>query len=231
MRICIFSDVHGNLEALKLMLKKEKNNTDVFIFLGDIFGYFHGQKEIMNILMDIPNMYSVKGNHDDLYTKGLYDSELRKKCVDTYGKSYELCIDRLQQEFIKKMPEYLNVNIAGKEIGIYHGGPSDYLNERIYPDSQLTLNENEKFDYLFLGHTHYRLKRAVGKTLVINPGSLGQPRDGMGFSYCILHPETNLVEFKNVEIDVNKLLQQTKIIDNGTNNYRYLEKKYGVQNE
>ena len=53
----------------------------------------------------------------------------------------------------------------------------------------------------------------------------------MGFSYCILHPETNLVEFKNVEIDVNKLLQQTKIIDNGMNNYRYLEKKYGVQNE
>lgn len=232
MKICIFSDIHGNVEALRLMLKQEKENVDFYLFLGDVFGYFYNPVEVIETLMNISNLYSIKGNHDDLYIKGLSDSNIREKCIDAYGKSYSLDISLEQQKYITTLPEFIKINIAGKRIGAYHGGPLDYLNERVYPDSHISLKKDDReLDYLFLGHTHYRFDKPIGQTTIINPGSLGQPRDGKGFSYCVLDCDNDYFEFKNVNIDIKQLLLQVKLKDYGTKNYQYLEKKYGVQNE
>ena len=67
-----------------------------------------------------------------------------------------------------------------------------------------------EYDYLILAHTHYRFLQKVGKTTVINPGSLGQPRDKNGFSYCVLDTKTGSCTFKNVNPNISELLEEVQ---------------------
>ena len=72
MHVIIFSDVHGNLPALELMLKNEKQ-ADLFISLGDIVNYAPWSNECVQLLETIPNIVKLKGNHEDAYIKGIYN--------------------------------------------------------------------------------------------------------------------------------------------------------------
>ena len=56
MKLCVFSDIHGNMDAFNKMIEAEKNNVDGYIFLGDIFGYFYEQSEIIDKLRSIKNI-------------------------------------------------------------------------------------------------------------------------------------------------------------------------------
>lgn len=229
MRICVFSDIHGNADALKALLSREKETADCFLFLGDIFGYFYDQQEIINILRNTQKLYSIMGNHDNAYLMSLEDEELKKKMLEKYGSSYEIKLGENDIEYLKKMPLSLDLNIDNKKITAFHGGPEDFLNQRIYPDTtQDLIKIKDACDYLFVGHTHYQYVIKKENTLIINPGSLGQPRDGKGFSYCILDTGRNEVTFKTVQVDIEKLLLQVKEKDYMTNNYNYLIKKYEV---
>ena len=223
MRICIFSDVHGNSESLDKMLSCETENVDAFVFAGDIWGYFYDQPEIIDRLINIENLIAVKGNHDEYYLSDDRSNELLNK----YGSSYLTDISNEQMSFMQSLPDYLDITIKGKRVGIYHGGTMDFLEQRVYPDSTIAENSVfEQYDYLILGHTHYRMCRKINDALVINPGSLGQPRDGNGFSYCILDTETGRIDFKNVIVDIDKLLLQAEKKDGEKEVYEYLKRKY-----
>lgn len=224
MRICLFSDVHGNMDALRKMLDAESGQTDLFIFAGDIFGYFYDQKDVIDTIMSMDNLIAVQGNHESNYLSGR-DNE---KMLEEYGSSYRMEISDAQREYLQKLPEHLEVSICDKLFGVFHGGPDDYLEQRIYPDT-LIGNQSvySRYEFLVSGHTHYQFIKKIGTTTIINPGSLGQPRDGKGFSYCILNPENNECQFKSVNIDMQKLLSQVREIDGGRKVCQYLEKKYG----
>jgi putative phosphoesterase len=228
MKICIFSDVHGNMDALSNMISMEINSVDRFVFLGDIFGYFYDQKKIISQLNKLPHLYVVKGNHDNNYMECLKDGIFREKLVDEYGESYNYECDTDELDFIYKMSDYLEMVIDGKNMAFFHGGPDDFLNQRIYPDSEMNLCDyEEKFDYIFVGHTHYRMTRNFGRMQVINPGSLGQPRDDKGFSYCVFDTKTEEILFKSVHVDMHKLLSQVGEYDQNRKNGIYLLQKYG----
>jgi len=223
MRICIFSDVHGNYEALHKMLEAELGNVEVFIFAGDIFGYFYNQSEIIRDLMELPNLLAVKGNHDNYYLTCKEKANL----TDKYGSSYLFSLTEEQTKFIASMPENIRTTIGGKKVGIFHGGPVDYMEQRIYPDSQMDFASLfGEYDIVVLGHTHYRLEKRVGNTLILNPGSLGQPRDGEGFGYCVLDMEDGSCCFKKVDIHVEELLLQVKEKDADKTVGAYLINKY-----
>lgn len=224
MRICVFSDVHGNYEAFQKMLSAESENAELFIFAGDVFGYFYNQKEILRDMMKMPALLAVKGNHDEYY---LSQTD-KKQLIDKYGSSYTSVLLAEQVDFLKSLPDFMETTIGGKRIGIFHGGPDDCLEQRIYPDSEAGLEVwQEKYDIVILGHTHYRLEKKAGNTLIINPGSLGQPRDGEGFSYCVLDLDNTSCCFKTVNVNVDELLSQVKKYDEGRTVHSYLVKKYG----
>ena len=223
MKICVFSDIHGNIEAFDKMISNETGNVDAYIFAGDIWGYFYDQSEIIDRLSAITNLYAVKGNHDEYYL----GREITPELINKYGSSYLADITDKQLGFIKGLTDHLEIMIDGKRFGIYHGGNVDFLEQRIYPDTEI--DETfliGKYDYLILGHTHYRMCRRIKDTMIINPGSLGQPRDGHGFSYCILDTKTGRIDFKSVDIDIDKLLSMSEIIDGEKDVYKYLKGKY-----
>lgn len=226
MKFCIFSDVHGNYSALQQLIHKEKTSA-YFFFVGDIFGYFYEQKSVINQLMKMKNLYAIKGNHEQNYLICRDNVIYKKQLVKKYGNSYNLILSQEELTYIQQLPKYMEIRLENKKIGIFHGGLNDYMNQRIYPDSHLNdALYGTNYDYLFLGHTHYHFTKTIGKTLLINPGSIGQPRDGKGFSYCILNTTNNEVVFKTIKLNLKQLLKTVKELDLETNNYEYLLKKY-----
>ncbi len=226
MKLCIFSDIHGNIAALNKMLEREQLNIDYYLFLGDIFGYFYGQAAIIDKFMNIKNLWAVKGNHDENYIELLQGNrEKGDELADKYGSSYFLPLSLEQEEYIRQLPSCLDIEIGGQLFGLFHGGPLNYLEQRIYPNTQMDYRI-EKYDVLLLGHTHYRLAKKIGKTWIINPGSLGQPRDGKGFSYLILESEDRTYEFRSVEIDTLELIAQMREKDSGRKVFSYIKRKY-----
>lgn len=173
---------------LNKMLVAEKD-VQQFIFCGDAFGYTGSYHEVVREFLKIPNLLTVQGNNDNYLISYLSRSIL----LDEFAKEDK------ELNFLKNMPEYLEIEIEGKSFGIFHGGPSNHFGQRIYETTVLDEKTISKYDYLLLGHTHERLLKKVGKTTVINPGSLGNPRDESGNSYCILDLETGKVDFKKVQ--------------------------------
>lgn len=223
MKICIFADIHGNIDAFNKMLETEFDKVERFIFAGDIFGYFYGQIEIIKQFMSIEKLIAIKGNHEEYYLFG----RKGKSLIDKYGSSYALTLSEMQKNYISGLASRAELSICGKRIGIFHGGPKDFLEQRIYPNSVLENEcENLKYDHIICAHTHYRLLYKNKGVTIINPGSLGQPRDGKGFSYCIWDTEKDAFEFKTVKVDVAFLLNQVNSVDSDKYVWKYLSKKY-----
>lgn len=246
MKICVFADVHGNSQAWLNMYKKEKDEVEAFFFLGDIFGYFYDQETIIKDFMSDKRIVAIRGNHDEYYLKhfcGLTGAELKaiddviddsediqSRLIQEYGCSYRQRYDIHEQEYMKKLSDYYITEIDGKRIALFHGGPGDYLEQKIYPDTEMTvdtvIDTYEEFDFIFLGHTHCRMDRMRNNCRVINPGSLGQPEDGKGFSYGIFDTATGNFEFREVDSDMESLIKEASIFDGDTRMYRYLCEKY-----
>lgn len=227
MRVCIFSDIHGNIEALNKMYEAEYSKTDFLIFAGDIFGYFYEQAPIIDTLMNDSKLFAVMGNHDFNYIR-VRQAVDRERLIDQYGSSYAHSLSPEQLSYLAHLPDHLELTLEGKRFGIFHGGFQDHLNQRIYPDTPLPVGlPNKKYDYLIIGHTHYQFIRREGHTIVINPGSLGQPRDKKGFSYCILNVSDGSCQFKTVTVDTAALLDAVARRDTGRSIYSYLKQKLG----
>jgi predicted phosphodiesterase len=96
-----------------------------------------------------------------------------------------------------------------------HGSPWDPLNGRIYPD----YSNWERFnscneDVILIGHTHYPLEKKIGDKIIINPGSVGQPRDGKnGACFAILDISSRKVQFHRVAYNPQRMIEDAQIHD------------------
>lgn len=223
MKVCIFADIHGNGPAFRkayTMLISEKANLN--IFLGDLCGYYFDQQEIFEMLLNIPKLIAVRGNHDDIYLKiAAGDKELRQQYLKKYGRSMENLIANKNHalgKWLSSQPDSYNDPDLG--ISAYHGSPWSTMDGYVYPDSPLEGFLEHPSSVFMLGHTHYPMTRKINDKLVINPGSLGQPRNGGWPTYAVMdHPE-NTVIFKEVIYDKTELIKQ---IDTAGDNNPYLK--------
>lgn len=199
MKYVVFSDIHGNLLALNKMLDETSGRYDGYIFCGDVMGYYNHPAEVIDLMQTMPNLMAVRGNHDADYIGQKRCDLLYKK----YGSSYRTKLTSCQLDYLKSLPEKIEKKINGKNICVFHGTPNDYLNGRCYPTNKDFASYHEGIT--FFGHTHYRMIRLVNGKCIINPGSLGQPRDGKGFSYAIYDFVTDYCDFKTVEVNISQL--------------------------
>lgn len=153
----------------------------------------------VELLKSIKNCYSIRGNHDRWYIKAINDKNLKKVLAKKFSGSYNFLSERVVK-ILCTIPDYLELNIAKKDIGIFHNRPNTQLSDsdRIYPDTEIIAEEFSKYDIVFLGHSHYRMVKKIGKTLIINPGSLGCPRNGEGNSYAIFDFNKEKIEFFDI---------------------------------
>ncbi len=110
---------------------------------------------------------------------------------------------------IEKLKSECVIRERGCKIGIFHGTPQDTLEGRLYPRDLIKEPQAyQQYDIVILGHTHCRMERFVGDTLVVNSGSLGQPRDGSGYGYAVIDTSDKTVRFENVTLDTTALYRQ-----------------------
>ena len=136
-------------------------------------------------MKDIPDLTAVRGNHDQMYLDAFSDPVLTEQFVQKYSSSYR---DKKEavRDYLDRLPTQIRLQHGGTEILLQHGTPKDPLEGRIYPDMELPVEGDDHQRVILSGHTHYQMVRTRGSTCWLNPGSLGQPRDGKGFSYGVL---------------------------------------------
>jgi putative phosphoesterase len=220
-KICVFADVHGNgpafINAFSMICSER---ADLNFFLGDLCGYYFDQCQIFEMIRSIPNLVAYQGNHDRTFLKIVEgDETLRKDYLRQYGRSIEHLLEDANGELIRwlsSLPE--SFSLESLDLVGYHGSPWDPLDGYVYPDTPLERFLEYRFSIFLLAHTHYPMARKIDDKLVLNPGSLGQPRNGGWPTYATVQfPELD-IEFKEVFYDKNELLKQIDEM-NGSNQY------------
>jgi putative phosphoesterase len=223
MVICIFSDIHGNgpafMEGRKAIVAE---NADLNIFLGDLCGYYYDQIQILDGLRSIDNLISLGGNHDAMFLEiKAGNQSLRKQYLSQYGHCMEHLLEEDNADLVAWLGQRSFSHYAiDRGFSCFHGSPLDPRDGYVYPDASLECFGGIQERFIFLGHTHYRMYRTQDRVHFINPGSLGQPRDGGPATYAVVDTHSCEVVFRKVFFDKELLREQIRALgDEG----RYLE--------
>lgn len=198
-RVYAISDVHSNLPALKAVLSEIPEGS-VIVCAGDIIGYYLEPNEVCDLLKS-RSVLCVQGNHDK-YVLGLLEYPASRE------NKYRIIANRKalsveNRKWLEGLPDaiYLNsVDVMGGSVSepmllVQHGSPRD-VEEYVYPDTALDFLPEVSPRILVLGHTHHPMACQTGGGLVMNPGSVGQPRDRkLGASYAAIDMFSAHVEF------------------------------------
>jgi len=210
MKLGIISDVHANLDALKITLEHfEINGVDEIIFLGDNVGYLHKSLDVVRLLTARKSK-GVMGNHEAILTGALELPENRTKVYNL--DSVRKCIEDPESSWISSLPHSMELELNSKKLIFYHGSPWNPLEEYIYPDSpKLKEFGAMKYDFIFLGHTHHQMVKKMEKVTVVNPGSVGLPRDGSNGACAVIYDSiSSNVSCLKLPYDISSTLEDAK---------------------
>ncbi|UOG59332.1 metallophosphoesterase family protein [Leptospira noguchii] len=219
MKVGLISDVHGNHLALRAVLKAaKKKGVNKLLITGDLVGYYFWVKEVLELLSNW-DFEIVKGNHEEMLAYSLVNKDYLNEVDKKYGKGLRHSINTLdlsQIDWLVSLPHPLEINFEHLKLLLCHGSPWD-LNEYIYPDTKDSMLESlkdSKYDWIVLGHTHYPMIRKFKNTMLINPGSVGQPRNGVqGAHWAILDTEAGSVQNFVESYDITWIIKQVRKLE------------------
>ena len=208
MKILILSDIHANIEALEAI----REEYDYPLCLGDLVDYGPSPKECIDFIKN--NAHAVvRGNHDNAVA-----FRIDCKCSEAYKqmsvKTRELMWNILGEEeinYLSSLPSNRVIELGGSKFFLTHATPTDNLFKYLPPDTPEHVWQQEiegvDADFVLLGHTHIPMIKKVGKTTIINPGSVGQSKDVPAVaSYAVWNDGE--VEIKRVAYDINKTIEK-----------------------
>jgi diadenosine tetraphosphatase ApaH/serine/threonine PP2A family protein phosphatase len=225
MKISLISDVHGNLEALEMVLRDiEKQGAEKIHFLGDAVGYGCNPNECVKLI----------SNHCDIKLLGNHDyAALGLEAVENFNKLAQASIQWTQDILNQKSIEILSdfeMDTDFLDYHLVHASPGMPESWHYILNQNQALEEFEKFTQsaCFIGHSHLpaifikngdgdvskhtkvSFEKYADKKYIINVGSIGQPRDGDPRAcYLILDTDSNVMQYKRVEYDITRT--QTKM--------------------
>ncbi len=215
MRILVISDVHGNIEALNAVLKEPH---DAVLFAGDIVDYGPRPKECLQKLKE-ETLFFVRGNHDNAAGFGV-DCRCSPAMHDLSAETRKFTrkvLNPQELKFLANLPLSSGFLLDGKKFFMVHASFSDplfkYLNPNKISASEIEREfENIDADFVIYGHTHFPILIKRKKNgLILNPGSVGQPRDGdPRASYAVIDTEKNKVDFYRKEYNIEKVARDIK---------------------
>jgi putative phosphoesterase len=220
MNIAILSDIHGNHIALDAVIKElRKADIQKLLLLGDYIGYYYQPAAIFRMLESWPKDM-IQGNHERFLSGFEVDKSLREKIHKKYGSGLSIAISELTPEqvhFLKELPTSLISSINGLDFLMSHGSPHN-ADQYIYPDApkaELDQIALSNVDFVLMGHTHHPFIYASHDgTVLLNPGSVGQPRDvGNLASWCIVNTDSRTISMKRTLFDPRSLIEEAKSKD------------------
>ena len=220
MKLGLLSDIHANAHALEAVLKSAREkNVEKLLCCGDYIGYYYEPDRCIALLDDW-DWDGVSGNHEAMlydWLNGKNNNEIKAK----YGSGISIAAKKLTQEAASglcRMPKKSWLEIDDYKVLLCHGSPWD-RDKYIYPDAnQKIVNKlfeyDPDFDVLVYGHTHYPVIWEQENKNIINPGSVGQPRDRTpGASWALWDTITNDVDFYREKYDTIPIIEMCKRYD------------------
>ena len=186
---------------------------------GDYVGYYYEPNKVIEMLNEW-DWIGVSGNHEEMLLRWENETH-RKEIKKKYGSGIQIASKTLSKELISQLCclTYKKKIVIDKyKIIICHGSPWDY-DFYIYPDAEKSIINklftfDTDFDLLLYGHTHYPVKWEKGKQKIINPGSVGQPRDKKpGVCWAIWDSEDNSIDFFREDYDLTPVIEMCKQYD------------------
>ncbi len=204
MEVAVIADVHANLPALEAVLA-EIGDMDIFS-CGDLVGYNPFPNETVELIQR-RGITGIMGNHDYAVVSGDYtrfNAPAKKAAEWTRGI---LSNDNLK--YLASLPK----SYEDDRFSAFHGGPRDPLFEYLFQNaSEEILNSFlGKSSTLILGHTHLPFVCKLDGKLILNPGSVGQPRDRSPLAaYAVLNLEANSAVIRRVKYDVEVVAREIR---------------------
>jgi len=219
MKVAVISDIHANIFALDAVYKDlEKEKVTHILVAGDLVGYYYWPKEVIERLRNDDRVTCIKGNHEKNFMETLISKEsadfLRKK----YGSGYDVCQKELSCDdidWLLALPQTKKLIINNCDFYLSHGSLNS-IDEYLYPDASLNfiLENYSSCKFTIFGHTHYPFIHTNKDKVLINPGSVGQPRDRGGLSsYVIIDTDNFSIKFKRLAFDFLKITETAKLKD------------------
>jgi predicted phosphodiesterase len=218
MRVLIISDIHANLTALEAVLA-DAGTVDAVWCLGDVVGYGPDPNDVVERLRALPNVTCMLGNHDvavlGQMNFAVFNNDARKSLI-----WQQKAISSENLDYLRNLPKETQVR---ENVSLAHGSPRDPVWEYVLNTLTARLNFDAfETPYCFVGHSHIQcffhldvekdrvslevpLPNEVVKLTpraILNPGSVGQPRDRDARSaYAIFDPQAETWEPRRVAYD------------------------------
>lgn len=214
MKIALLGDIHANHIALEAVLKQaKKSGVELFFITGDLVGYYFWPQKVLELLSSVEHIV-VRGNHEDMLASIRTDITLLPKIELKYGIGLRLALEQLSVEQLDKLtslPTRKYINLENFTLLLCHGSPWD-TDQYVYPDASEEVIEkcaSVDADIVVMGHTHYPMCRYFGSTILVNPGSVGQPRNkSPGAAWAILDTDTKNITLRNEDYDIQSVVKE-----------------------
>jgi diadenosine tetraphosphatase ApaH/serine/threonine PP2A family protein phosphatase len=221
-RTCVLGDVHGNLAALEAVLADARaEGADAYLFLGDVIGYGPQPLECVRRIAELTPAIVLRGNHDHAIGSGDLEVGMNHLARATAAWTRD-ALGAADRAWLAGLP----IEHVGESWIAVHGAPRDprrflaYVYELTYEDNLRHLRDQD-LSVCFHGHTHVQIAYAEaarapiklralsgfpllrGGRYLVNPGSVGQPRDGdRRAAYALWDRRSGEVRFRRVAYDV-----------------------------
>ncbi len=165
MRLGIVSDIHCNIQGLERALDLMAPFDQLWC-AGDSVFQFRWSNDVVRRLRELEAVV-VLGNHEET----LFGPDGQRALSNPK-------VDQELVAWLRQQPYRVERQVDGKKVVMTHGSPWEPWKEYHYPHEAVWSRAAElDCDALIVGHTHYKMALRVGRVLIINPGSAGDPRD------------------------------------------------------
>jgi putative phosphoesterase len=216
MKIAVFGDIHGNLEALKAAYDATVRAGGKEIYhLGDLGGYAPFVNEVVDFVVE-HGIAGVQGNYDETvgnereHCGCKYEDPVQAEMAALGFEWTKRQASSKSKEYMRNLPSEISFTVNGKTVIIFHATPKKnnlYWYEDRPEKFFREMAEKVDADILIYGHTHRPYRKDVDGKVFINAGSVGKPKDGDPRA-CVALLEITATEVKTefirVAYDVEK---------------------------
>jgi putative phosphoesterase len=208
MRILVVSDIHANWAALSAIAQE----FDVCLCLGDLVDYGPDPAPCVRWAMNHAT-YAIRGNHDHGVAQGIpvtgatgfrYLTQISRPSMwDALGLD--------ERRYLLQLPVTQRFTLGNLRFLLVHATPRDPLDEYLLKDPAMWAKrlQNVDADVVCVGHTHLQFNIEVNGVVVLNPGSVGLPRDGdPRAGYAII--DDNKIELKRVSYPIEETIARVE---------------------
>ncbi len=206
MRVLVVSDLHGNVEALRAVVAAEPR-VDRVLCLGDLVDYGPRPDEIVTWVREHA-LATVRGNHDNAVAFGedCRSAPLfRRLSVESRRKTVPM-LSAENLAFLRALPTRTPLVLDGIRLELLHAAPGDPLFQYL-PATRLDewreAARGIEADLILVGHTHLPVCVELDGKRMVNPGSVGLPRDGDPRA-CYAVIDNGIPFLKRVAYDVER---------------------------